>query len=167
MSLKLDCIQLYFIKHTFTSSNNKMDYLKLEYQACFPVYALSRVLTAHYKPILDAIELTYPQYLVMMVLWEHQELSVKEIGDKLLLDSGTLTPLLKKLEVRKLVSRVRSKEDERVVLVGLTKGGEALKVKAGLIPESFMCSLGLSPEELGSLRDTINKVLERTIKNKQ
>jgi len=73
-----------------------MDYLKLENQACFPVYALSRVLTAHYKPILEGIDLTYPQYLVMLVLWEHQQLSVKEIGEKLLLDSGTLTPLLKK-----------------------------------------------------------------------
>jgi DNA-binding MarR family transcriptional regulator len=143
-----------------------MDYLKLEYQACFPVYALSRVLTAHYKPILDTIELTYPQYLVMMVIWEQQELSVKEIGDRLLLDSGTLTPLLKKLEGKKLVDRVRSKEDERVVLVGLTSAGKALKEKAGSIPESFKCSLGLTLEELGSLRDTINKVLERTIKNK-
>ena len=73
-----------------------MDYLKLENQACFPVYALSRVLTAHYKPILEDVDLTYPQYLVMLVLWEHQQLSVKEIGEKLLLDSGTLTPFVKK-----------------------------------------------------------------------
>jgi DNA-binding MarR family transcriptional regulator len=144
-----------------------MDYLKLEFQACFPVYALSRVLTGHYKPILDSIELTYPQYLVMLVLWEHQELSVKEIGEKLMLDSGTLTPLLKKLEIKKMVSRKRSKDDERVVLVALRKEGIALKEKAASIPELFKCSLGLSMEELISLKDTINTVLERTtIKNK-
>jgi DNA-binding MarR family transcriptional regulator len=139
-----------------------MDYLKLENQACFPVYALSRVLTAHYKPILDDIDLTYPQYLVMLVLWEHQLLSVKEIGEKLLLDSGTLTPLLKKLEAKKLVSRVRSNEDERVVLISLTKDGAALKEKAVTVPESFKCSLGLSIEEMISLKDTISIILERT-----
>jgi DNA-binding MarR family transcriptional regulator len=139
-----------------------MDYLKLENQACFPVYALSRVLTAHYKPILDGIDLTYPQYLVMLVLWEHQLLSVKEIGEKLLLDSGTLTPLLKKLEAKKLVSRVRSNEDERVVLISLTKDGAALKEKAVTVPESFKCSLGLSIEEMISLKDTISIILERT-----
>jgi len=139
-----------------------MDYLKLENQACFPVYALSRVLTAHYKPILAGIDLTYPQYLVMLVLWEHRELSVKEIGEKLLLDSGTLTPLLKKLETRKLVTRTRSKADERVVMIGLTESGTALRAKAVTIPESFKCSLGLSVEEMISLRDTISIILERT-----
>ena len=139
-----------------------MDYLKLENQACFPVYALSRVLTAHYKPILDEIGMTYPQYLVMLVLWERQQLSVKEIGEKLLLDSGTLTPLLKKLEARKLVNRTRSMEDERVLMISLTKEGAELKEKATAVPYSFKCSLGLTPEEMVSLRDTINIVLERT-----
>ncbi len=141
-----------------------MDYLKLENQACFPVYALSRVLTAHYKPILDEVDLTYPQYLVMLVLWEHQQLSVKEIGEKLMLDSGTLTPLLKKLEKRELVTRTRGKEDERVVMIGLTENGKALKAKAVNIPVSFKCSLGLSIEEMVSLKDTINLILERTRK---
>jgi MarR family transcriptional regulator, organic hydroperoxide resistance regulator len=139
-----------------------MDYLKLENQACFPVYALSRVLTAHYKPILDVIDLTYPQYLVMLILWEHRELSVKEIGEKLLLDSGTLTPLLKKLENKRLISRIRSTADERVMMISLSKNGAALKKKAVSIPESFKCSLGLSMEEMGSLRDTITVILERT-----
>jgi MarR family transcriptional regulator, organic hydroperoxide resistance regulator len=139
-----------------------MDYLKLENQACFPVYALSRVLTAHYKPILDGIDLTYPQYLVMLILWEHQELSVKEIGEKLLLDSGTLTPLLKKLETKQLLSRIRSTADERVMMISLSKNGANLKKKAVSIPESFKCSLGLSNEEMGSLRDTITIILERT-----
>ncbi len=143
-------------------NRKQMDYLKLENQACFPVYALSRVLTAHYKPILEGIDLTYPQYLVMLVLWEHRQLSVNEIGDKLLLDSGTLTPLLKKLENRGLVNRIRSKEDERVVMISLTKDGAALKEKAVSVPESFKCSLGLTIEEMGSLRDTINIILERT-----
>jgi DNA-binding MarR family transcriptional regulator len=139
-----------------------MDYLKLENQACFPVYALSRVLTAHYKPILDGIDLTYPQYLVMLLLWEYQELSVKGIGEKLLLDSGTLTPLLKKLESKQLISRTRSTGDERVVMITLSKNGAALKKKAVSIPESFKCSLGLSIEEMGTLRDTITVILERT-----
>jgi len=143
-------------------NQQKIDYLKLENQACFPVYALSRVLTAHYKPILDGIDLTYPQYLVMLVLWEHKELSVKEIGDKLLLDSGTLTPLLKKLESKKLVARNRDKQDERVVMVSLTEGGAALKEKAVSVPESFKCSLGLSVEEMVALRNSINLILERT-----
>jgi DNA-binding MarR family transcriptional regulator len=139
-----------------------MDYLKLENQACFPVYALSRVLTAHYKPVLEGIDLTYPQYLLMLVLWEHQQLSVKAIGEKLLLDSGTLTPLLKKLESRNLVSRLRNVADERIVMISLTQAGAALKEKAADVPESFKCSLGLTVDELGSLRDSINTILERT-----
>jgi DNA-binding MarR family transcriptional regulator len=139
-----------------------MDYLKLENQACFPVYALSRVLTAHYKAILEGIDLTYPQYLVMLILWEHQQQSVKEIGEKLLLDSGTLTPLLKKLEARKLVSRIRSAADERIVMINLTESGMALKEKAVSVPESFKCSLGLSIEEMVSLKDTVTFILERT-----
>jgi len=139
-----------------------MDYLKLEHQACFPVYALSRVLTAHYKPILEAIDLTYPQYLVMMVLWEHQQLSVKEIGEQLLLDSGTLTPMLKKLETRSLVKRTRNTADERMVFISLTAQGQALRNKAADVPESFKCSLGLSVEELTTLRDIASSVLEKT-----
>jgi DNA-binding MarR family transcriptional regulator len=139
-----------------------MDYLKLENQACFPVYALSRVLTAHYKPILDGIDLTYPQYLVMVVLWEHRHLTVKEIGEKLLLDSGTLTPLLKKLEKKELVSRIRDTADERVVNIGLRKKGIALREKAIGVPESFKCSLGLSVEEMIGLKETISRILDKT-----
>lgn len=142
-----------------------MDYLKLEHQACFPVYALSRVLTAHYKPILEEIDLTYPQYLVMMVLWEHQQLSVKEIGEQLLLDSGTLTPMLKKLEGRNLVRRTRNTADERMVIISLTEQGLALKEKAANVPESFKCSLGLSVDELVALRDIANSVLDKTKQN--
>lgn len=138
-----------------------MDYLKLENQACFPVYALSRALTAHYQSLLKDMALTYPQYLVMMLLWEYRQLSVKEIGDKLMLDSGTLTPLLKKLEKRVLVSRTRSKDDERVVFISLTKDGQSLKDKALSVPESFMCSLGLTPQEMVALRNTANSVLRK------
>ena len=141
-----------------------MDYLKLENQACFPIYALSRVLTAHYKPILDEVELTYPQYLVMMVLWEHKQLSVKEIGEKLLLDSGTLTPLLKKLEAKKMILRERGKTDERIVRVSLTDIGLQLKNRASSIPEAFKCSLGLTTEEITSLRTSINTILNKTKK---
>ncbi len=141
---------------------NQADYLKLANQACFQVYALSRVLTAHYKPILDDMGLTYPQYLVMLVLWEYRQLSVKAIGEKLLLDSGTLTPLLKKLETRKLVSRIRATADERVVMISLTATGAALKEKALAVPEAFKCSLGLTVAEMGALRDSMGLILERT-----
>jgi DNA-binding MarR family transcriptional regulator len=142
-----------------------MDYLKLENQLCFPLYALSRVMTQHYQPLLESLHLTYPQYLVMMVLWEHEELSVNEIGSQLMLDSGTLTPLLKRLEEKLLLSRTRSKSDERVVLVGLSKEGAALKSKALSIPNSFKCSLDLSDEELISVRDTVKKLLKKTKSN--
>jgi DNA-binding MarR family transcriptional regulator len=139
-----------------------MKNLKLKDQACFPVYALSRVLTAHYKAILDGVGLTYPQYLVMLVVWEHGQLSVNEIGEKLLLDSGTLTPLLKKLEGRKLINRIRSTADERVVIISLTDQGNALKEKARDVPEAFRSSLGLSAEEMITLRDSVNIILQRT-----
>ena len=103
-----------------------MEILKLSNQLCFPLYALSRKITSHYLPILEKIGLTYPQYLVMMVLWEEDSVSVKELGHKLMLDSGTLSPLLKKLEDRELLVRKRLKEDERVVIITLTGSGEKL-----------------------------------------
>ncbi|WP_131538864.1 MarR family winged helix-turn-helix transcriptional regulator [Pedobacter nototheniae] len=142
-----------------------MDILKLENQLCFPLYALSRVITAHYKPLLAKIELTYPQYLVMLVLWEYKSLSVKELGEKLLLDSGTLTPLLKRLEEKVLVKRERSKADERMVFISLTENGLSLKKAAQQIPKDLACSLDLSEDELISVKNIVFELLEKARKD--
>lgn len=125
-----------------------MELLKLSNQVCFPLYALSRKITAHYQPLLDKLGITYPQYLVMMLLWEFKELSVKDIGNQLVLDSGTLTPLLKRLEEKKLVIRTRFVDDERVVMITLTEDGKKMKRKAGEIPEKLTASLGFTPAEM-------------------
>ena len=105
----------------------KYDALKLEKQLCFPLYAVSKEIVKKYKPFLDELDLTYTQYITMMVMWEHKEMNVKELGEHLYLDSGTLTPVLKKLEQKGWVKRNRAKEDERVLIVTLTTEGEKLK----------------------------------------
>ncbi|CAG4989711.1 Organic hydroperoxide resistance transcriptional regulator [Dyadobacter sp. CECT 9275] len=138
-----------------------MEYLKLSNQLCFPLYALSRKITGQYLPLLEKIGLTYPQYLVMLVLWEENSLSVKELGNRLMLDSGTLSPLLKKLEDRELVTRTRLKQDERVVIIALTESGEALKERAVTIPEQIKCSLQLSGQELEQLRSLAVGILDK------
>ena len=108
----------------------KYDALKLEKQLCFPLYAVSKEIVKKYKPYLDELDLTYTQYITMMVMWEHKEMNVKELGEHLYLDSGTLTPVLKKLEQKGWVKRNRAKEDERVLIVTLTAEGEKLRDKA-------------------------------------
>ncbi|WP_431198814.1 MarR family winged helix-turn-helix transcriptional regulator [Mucilaginibacter sp. P19] len=110
------------------------DLLKLENQICFPAYAFSRNLTNLYRPLLAQLDITYPQYLVLMVLWEHQTQTVNQLGEKLYLDTGTLTPLLKRLEQKGLINRIRGKQDERVVMISLTTSGTQLKGKAIHIP---------------------------------
>ena len=142
-----------------------MEILKIENQLCFPLYALSRQVTSHYKPLLEELDLTYPQYLVMLLLWEHQTLSVKELGDRLMLDSGTLTPLLKRLEQKKIVSRIRSKEDERVVLISLTDSGLMLKSRAKEVPAKIQCSLELSDEEISLMRSQLLRILDKIKKS--
>lgn len=134
--------------------------LKLENQLCFPIYALSREITAMYRPLLDELGLTYPQYLVLLVLWEEEHQTVNQLGEKLRLDSGTLTPLLKRLEQKGIVIRNRSTVDERVVNVSLTKEGESLKSKAVCIPEQLADSLTITIDELVQLRSIINKILK-------
>lgn len=134
--------------------------LKLENQLCFPIYALSREITTMYRPLLDELGLTYPQYLVMLVLWEEKHQTVNQLGEKLRLDSGTLTPLLKRLEQKGIVIRNRSTVDERVVNVSLTKEGEALKNKAVCIPEQLADSLTITIDELVQLRSIIDKILK-------
>ena len=143
-----------------------MESLKLENQLCFPVYALSRQITALYRPHLEAIELTYPQYLVMLALWEHETLSVKQLGKLLWLDSGTLTPLLKRMEENGLLSRNRSEADERVVNILISAKGTALKQQARAIPEAIKNALSADESQLFQLRDQLKHILAETITNK-
>ncbi|NLR77546.1 MarR family winged helix-turn-helix transcriptional regulator [Chitinophaga eiseniae] len=138
-----------------------MKQLKLSNQLCFSFYALSRLVTSHYQPFLNAIDLTYPQYLVMLSLWEHETLSMKALGKLLMLDSGTLTPLLKRLESKKLIKRARSKTDERIVNIQLTAAGTELKARAADIPEKISCSMGFTPEEYQTLKPMISDILQR------
>lgn len=135
------------------------DLLKLENQVCFPVYALAKEIINQYRAFLDQLDLTYPQYLVMLVLWEHKEQTVNQIGEKLRLDSGTLTPLLKRLEQKGIVSRSRSTRDERVVNITLTEVGEELKVRAKHLPENLMASMQVPMEELKALKESVEKIL--------
>lgn len=133
--------------------------LQLENQLCFPLYALSRVITKAYQPMLQELDLTYPQYLVFLLLWEHQELTVKELGDKLLLDSGTLTPLLKRLEQKQWITRRRDPRDERSVIIGLLPAGQALQAQACRIPEQIFAALNMPPDEFETLRRQLNTLL--------
>ncbi len=137
----------------------KYDSLKLENQLCFPLYACSKEIVRRYKTYLDRLDLTYTQYIVMMVMWEEKELNVKELGDKLFLDSGTLTPVLKKLEAKGYVTRERSKIDERTLIVTLTESGKELREKAVDIPVGMRGCLKLSDEEMIQLRTMLNKIL--------
>jgi DNA-binding MarR family transcriptional regulator len=135
------------------------DMLKLENQLCFPLYACSREIVKKYNPHLDDIGLTYTQYIVMMVMWEDRRISVKHLGERLYLDSGTLTPVLKSLEAKGFVTRTRSSEDERVLIVELTAEGEALKEQAVSIPPKIGCCVDLTPEEATELHRLLYKVL--------
>ncbi len=138
----------------------KYESLKLENQLCFPLYAAAREITRAYKPFLDPLHLTYTQYVVMLVLWEEKCLSVKDLGKKLYLDSGTLTPLLKKLEQAGLVSRRRCNKDERVVYAEVTEEGMALRDRALEVPEKLGCCVPLTPEEGRELYRLLYKILE-------
>ncbi|MDP9998154.1 MarR family winged helix-turn-helix transcriptional regulator [Pseudarthrobacter sulfonivorans] len=133
---------------------------RLDRQVCFALYSASRAATAVYRPVLEDLGLTYPQYLVMLVLWESEPRGVKELGDELGLDSGTLSPLLKRLEAMGLVERRRSGEDERRVVVHLTPTGRALSTRAGAIPQRLADAAGLSGEELEQLRTTLERLTQ-------
>ncbi|MDO4847616.1 MAG: MarR family transcriptional regulator [Clostridiaceae bacterium] len=135
------------------------DSLKLDNQLCFPLYACSKEIVRLYKPFLDEIDLTYTQYIVMMVMWETGEINVKSLGERLYLDSGTLTPLLKKLETKGYITRHRSAEDERNVIIRLTEDGEALKKKAVCIPEKMQGCVHLTRDEAFELYRLLHKVL--------
>ena len=138
---------------------SKYDTLRLENQLCFPLYAASREIIKNYKPFLDELDLTYTQYITLMLLWENKTMRVKEIGEMLYLDSGTLTPLLKKLEGKGLITRARSPEDERNLNVTITEAGEELRDRALDFPAKIIATTGLSVEENKMLYDLLYKVL--------
>ncbi|WP_226065115.1 MarR family winged helix-turn-helix transcriptional regulator [Kaistella polysaccharea] len=133
---------------------------KLGDQLCFPFYLIAKEITGMYRPFLEELDITYSQYLVMMVLWEYERLTVNQIGEKLYLDSGTLTPLLKRLEAKSYIVRHRKKEDERVVEVYLTEEGNQLQKKACIIPGKMQEKLNLSENDLLDLKHTITKLMK-------
>ncbi|MCP3393839.1 MarR family transcriptional regulator [Bradyrhizobium sp. CCGB12] len=135
--------------------------LRLDNQICFAVYSAAHAFNRVYKPLLDRLGLTYPQYLAMLVLWERDNVPVKDIGERLFLDSGTLTPLLKRLEAAHLVKRTRSSEDERQVLIALTSQGHALKDKARSVPPSILAASDCSVSELVAMKDEIVALRDR------
>ena len=137
----------------------KYDCLKLENQMCFPLYVCAKEVVKRYKPYLDEIDLTYTQYITMMVFWEHKEMNVKELGDYLFLDSGTLTPVLKKLEQKGYITRKRSEIDERVLNVAITEAGEQLKEKAVTIPAKVGGCVKLDEAEAMQLYVLLRKLL--------
>jgi DNA-binding MarR family transcriptional regulator len=134
--------------------------LKLEHQLCFPLYASSKELIKRYKPLLDELSLTYTQYIAMMILWEKKSVNVNELGRFLFLDSGTLTPMLKKMEQKGLLVRSRQGADERRVLITITDEGEALKHRAATIPDRISKCVNLTPHEAETLYKLLYKLLE-------
>ncbi|UJF34665.1 MarR family winged helix-turn-helix transcriptional regulator [Paenibacillus hexagrammi] len=137
------------------------EFLKLENQLCFSLYASSRAITRLYRPMLDELGLTYPQYLVMLVLWDQKESTVKDLSEKLDLDSGTLTPMLKRMEAQQLIVRQRSREDERVVDITITDTGMDLYDKALCIPQTLLASSQMTPEEIVQF----NRLLKQFLKS--
>ena len=141
------------------------DCLKIENQLCFPLYAASKEVIKKYQPLLDELDLTYTQYITMLVLWEYNKLTVKELGDKLFLDSGTLTPLLKKLEQKKYIKRQRSEKDERNLIITITKEGINLKKKAISIPEKVGKCINLNEKDALKLYELLYKILYNVTRN--
>ena len=135
--------------------------LLLGNQICFAIYSTAHAFNRVYKPLLDRLGLTYPQYLVMLVLWERDGVPVKDIGERLFLDSGTLTPLLKRLEVAQLIKRTRSTADERQVLIALTSQGQALREKARTVPQSILAASACSIAELSAMKNDLVALRDR------
>lgn len=140
-------------------SNSKYDVLKLDNQVCFPLYACSKEVIKRYRPYLEELNLTYTQYIAMMVFWEHKKITVKDLGKRLFLDSGTLTPVLKSLESKGYVRRYRSSEDERVLFAEITDRGEALKEQAVDVPSKLVSCIRLDSEDALQLYDLLYKIL--------
>lgn len=140
---------------------DKYDSLKLENQICFPLYVVSKEIIRKYKPFLDEIDLTYTQYITMMVMWDKKEISVKGLGEYIYLDSGTLTPLLKNLEKKGYIERKRSEVDERSLIVTLTKEGEALKDRALSVPLKMSGCLTMEPEVAAELYKILHSLMNQ------
>jgi DNA-binding MarR family transcriptional regulator len=143
-------------------SLENFEQLKLENQLCFPLYAAAKEVVRKYKPYLDELDLTYTQYITMMVLWEKEQCNVKELGSMLFLDSGTLTPLLKKLESKGYITRCRCKDDERNLIIQITEKGEALKEQAAHMPNDMACKwVNLDEEEIKVTYHSLYKLLSQ------
>ena len=140
------------------AANDCFDPLKLENQICFPLYVAAKEVVKRYRPLLDPLGLTYTQYIAMMVMWEHKSVTVGKLCELLCLDTGTLTPMLKKMEAAGLVERKRSKDDERSVIVTITETGEALRAKASEVPAKMAQCVNLSVEEAKKLLELLNKI---------
>ncbi|MCR4729131.1 MAG: MarR family transcriptional regulator [Lachnospiraceae bacterium] len=141
-------------------NEGRYDCLKLDNQLCFPLYVSAKEVVRRYKPFLDEIDLTYTQYITMMVMWEEKKLNSKTLGDRLFLDSGTFTPVLKKLEEKGLITRKRDAEDERNLMIEITDRGEALKEKAVMIPAKLGSCLKLEKEDAIALYGILRRFLE-------
>lgn len=140
---------------------SKYENIKLENQLCFSFYAISREIIKLYKPILDKFNLTYTQYITMLVLWEEEEINFKRLGERLHLDSGTLTPVVKKLEAMELVTKYRTKEDDRVVVVKLTEKGKALKDDITVVPNEISCKIDIEKNQYLELKESLKDILEK------
>lgn len=145
------------------ASSNAADLLKIDNFICFALYSAGHAMTRLYKPLLDPLGLTYPQFLVMVALWEKDDQTVGDIGDMLLLESSTLTPLLKRLEAAQLIRRTRDREDERVVRIQLTPEGRALKEKAESIPEAIGCATGLTLPDIVKLTTEVKALRDKLV----
>ena len=140
--------------------SDSYDNLKIENQICFPLYACAKEVTRRYKPLLDKLDLTYTQYIVMMVMWEYKKMNVKELGEKVYLDSGTLTPLLLKLEAKGYISRTKDRDDARNLILKVTNKGLDLREKATQVPQEMSKCVKLSVEEAKVLYKTLYKILD-------
>jgi len=148
-----------FTDQSTFDSEQKTSNLMIEKQVCFSLYSATNAIIRAYRPLLKGLDLTYPQYLVMMVLWQSDGINVKALGCKLHLDSGTLTPLLKRLENKALLTRSRGKQDERVRDIFLTESGKALKANAESIPSALFCKADLPIDELRNLKASCEKLV--------
>ena len=146
-----------------TAKKNDDPLARVEDQLCFALYAASRATTAAYRPYLDQLGLTYPRYLVLLALWQQDALSIGDLGERLFLDTGTLSPLLKKLALDNLVTRVRDADDERVVIVKLTAQGRALREAAARMRSDLSCKLGLSVDQANDLRDRVRTLFNQLV----
>src|SRR5512133_1354908 len=146
------------------------DQLKLENQLCFPFYAASRLITREYQPYLDKLGITYPQYLVLLILWETDGVSVNDISGKLILNTNTVTPLLKRMEKQGLITRTRSGHDERKVIVNLTDSGQKMKRPAASIPEKLAAGIfsgAMTPDDIARLKERLNSIIGYLSKNER